>query len=625
MEGWERYKSVRKLAEKVTGLWHNRAMALTLEQAPERLETLRRTLESTGQTTEIQLAQRSAMQALLDQRTKRIGEMQTKSDQIHAFGEDRWHNELTRLSDIDDPELQTFLWRKTPKLWRSFQEAFSNPPDIIVPKMELGKGSPYYAHFVDRLSVRMCLADPDRVPDKLLLMLGLMEESHDDEDEFERLERKYAALSSLKMMWESTGMLDSKYVRVMTVQKANDKAWKHYPAAQDVSDEAVGTVLITREHEENSNGKRNGKDRPFLPRRLVVNPYESVYAARRSTGHITRQYEDDETTTLVRLESDIRTLNRRFNDDWRTDTPSADKDVLVREALEVIARSEELLAQCRQHHKRRVYEMLMGLKASLDRKHVGGAMSKMVAAVNAVDARTEDMGVKSKHNTGARDVLNNVIKKNEHGLRTHRLSVSSNVRVIGTDIDAYTEELTGKARDRHIRMVMRPLRVPEILSNTPPVRPHHTYIYALRQQEEELEAALHAGDKERAKLAGVRMHVFGKLQAANICLEKLKEILSDPKQASMTKIRTYVATLDQILQERGVFPDMEPLHFAAIYEPIERDIATLHEMVEEAGENIEEDTEAFEKYCKELLQFVDTMDIETVTRELMEKIAMHAE
>jgi hypothetical protein len=598
-------------------------MALTLQEAPSSLETLRANIENLA-VGGLQNEQRSAMQELLEERQQRLHVMQTKSDQIQAFGEKRWHDELVKFSDIDDLEQKNFLWRKTPKLWRSFQEAFSDPSDIVVPKMELTKGQPHYAHYVHRLSVQACLADPDRVPDKLLHMLGLLDEDAEYADDFERLNAKYATLSSLKMMWESTGMLDPRFVRVMVVQKTNEFARKRYPDAHDVSDEAVGMVMITREHEENGNGKTSKKDRPFLPRRLVVNPYESVYAARRSTGHVARQYEDNETVTLAKLENDIRALNQQFNEDWKPDSLQTDKDALVQEALDVIARSEELLVQCRQHHKRRVYEMLMGLKASLEKKHVGGAMSKMVAAVNAVDARANDVVEKSRHNTGARGVLHNVILRNEEGLRRHRLSVTSNIRVVGTDIDAYEETVTGTPRKRHIRMVMRPLRLPDILSKNPQVRPHSTYINALREQEGELQTALHEADKGRAMLAGVRMHVIGKLQAANICVEELKEILSDPRQMSMTKIRKYTGTLDRIFHERGVFPDVEPMHFAAIYEPLEADIATLHEIVREAGPSIEEDPEVFAQYCKELMQFLDTMDIEKVMMELQEKIRNEA-
>lgn len=566
----------------------------------------------------------------------RIQRMKSKEDQIADYGVERWSNDFVRLSSIETlpginlegEALRNEIWRKLPNSkFRRFQEAFCKLEDFIIRPPMVVAGEIFYPRtlYPQLRSVKGCLPDVDNVPDALLANLGLFNgDEIDVEDDLSLIEAKYAALPSLKKAYEATVQIAPKNLRMLVLQRPWESINKQYPDVSDIDEEVVGSILYSREYPRGKYDPVQERKTGKIPQRQVFSFFPDVYRAFSKTKRQSRNYERRETPLLATLFNDLKILNQRFQDEWVAGVGDDVKDTLIAEGMALIERVEVQLRNCTQRYKVRIYEMLVSMKPTLEARRSSPAMAKMIGAVNAIEDRREDIDPKGGYNSRDAAALHTVITQNQDLLRRVRGNVKEGAARVGMNLELYSEHATEAVINATINRIKRDLCLPRHASDLL-VRPFSTYVEILNALSVIVEEKLRAKDKQGAKHAVINMHVIGKFQAAHTCIEHLKAAISDPQIVSMTRVITLTQRITEVFEGREVFPDETPIHLAEVYEPVDHALHALGQLVQEAGPNIETDTEMLQKFCQQMQQQLDAFDMERITRDFAHKAMLETE
>lgn len=601
----------------------------TLSALAESLDQLPRHRNSAIES--IATGERNLFENVLNERKEKVRIMQIKEDQIADYGEE-WAIQFVRLSSLENrsdtnktgEKLRRFVWNSLPNSrLKRFQEAFSKPGDFIVPAFNIVKfvdeERVIFDKKVNRESVKGCLTDLEEIPEKLLIDLKILDENP-TLDDYERLKRKYDAIPQLKLLFESTASLsiDGKNLRMLSVQLPPSYVAKRYPKALDPDPKVIGTILYSRENELPEADGFDPKKVGRAPRKLVVSHFESVYGAMRKTDKQMRMYLAREAKLLAGLDGDYETLNKSFDLEWKQDAAQEVINNLLSEASALREKYGPLLGSPRQKHKIRAVDQIEKIDALLQANRPGAGMAAMVGVRNAAAARVRDIGKKGGFNAEDALALNHHIKRNQIMFKGTRQRIEKNAFKIGLPLDVYVvPRQSDKRVESSVSNLMRDFRLPDHATNMP-LRPFSTFVNAMNQQSGFLAHALRRGSKSDAIAHVIELHVLGKLQAAHTCIEKLKEIISSPR-ASMATVREYAQRINTIFRAREVFPDQAVLHLEAMYIHVDASISQLHQIVEEAGRDIESDPQTYEAFREHLDTFLDTFKLEELTIELTKK------
>jgi len=575
------------------------------------------------------------LQSNIEERLKRI---QTKQDQIDAYGAELWNGQFKRLSEIEElpgvfaegEKLRNELWSKIlyHSKFRRFQEAFCKPEDFIIPVPQVADGKFSYPRSFDFTSVKGCLADVDTVPTKLLQDLTLLSsEELEGLDDLESVEMKYSKISALKKAWEAAFKIAPVNSRMLIVHEPDEKVRSAYPDVPDPADEVMGSFLYSREQEREKYDPAKIKKMGKTPKKLIVAFYPDAYRAKSKTHKQQRNYERNEIPLLTTLANDLKTLNEHFDDDWTADATDETKDELMKEAYALIARFEEALKGATGSHKKRILELFATMKVQLEKFRSSPLMNSMVTSIETIVSRHRARESKSAHNTVDQDVLTTIIEQQQDNLLRVREAVERGSKRIGTKnliVFSNAKEATPAVVDATIRGIMRDLRLPRHTAQVP-VRPFRTYVNILNAQSDNVEGALKSKDLLASKHAAIEMHVIGKIQGFHTGKELLKQAISDPDNISMHKVRQLVARMNTISQGREVFPEETPMHLAEVYRPIEETLAHLQTLMTEAGQNIETDEDVLKKFCEEMNTLLDSLNFEQIARDFATKAALEVE
>lgn len=572
--------------------------------------------------------QRGRVRELLDGRAQ-LEDLASTQNQREAYGIERWHGEFVRLRDIEVPagcrleraRLLELVWKSVPNSrFKRFQEAFSHPHQLIVPRFEVGPGTNIrFPGTTDwnSLSLQPCLVSPDRISDEFARDLGLV--SYDEEDERQpvrRLQKKAqpGVIARLKKIWESAEPLQKGHHRLLSVQKPNSALEERYPGIPGPAEGSLGTILYTRERE---NGHANGNGRNgHLPKQLTVQHFPGVYAAHRKTFHEQRVYQS-ETEQLAEMLADLQTLNQRLNREWTRTAAPETKTSLRAETQAMAARCRDLLRACENRFKVQAHDLLArigDLTDSSQRVNVTAAMTQMVAAVSRLQRRFQEMYPKGGYNEQDQMVLETGIQFHEQRMRGFRNAVQQNAPVLdepnlavfngnGGDIDIQTRILL-------TRMHAHPDELSEVR-----LRPFTTYAGRLRQGYGRLEDALHSRDRSAAKTAAVQMHVIGKFQGAHTCCEHIRRFIIDGEGIPLSRVRDFVHKMNGLFSTYQLFPEhIVPGYeqgFLALKEKldgIERGLAHYAKQDVDVGQR----TEVYRR----LKEYLDAFDIEQMAAAL---------
>ncbi|TSC57749.1 MAG: hypothetical protein Greene041619_994 [Candidatus Peregrinibacteria bacterium Greene0416_19] len=536
-----------------------------------------------------------------------IEDLASTDDQREAYGRQRWEREFVRLGTIDRDQhlrsegesLRWYLWNRMQSCrFKRFQELFCLPANFIVPRFttdERGNvdfdGKPQ----VQSLSLKPCLVNPDLIPEKLLMDLGLCDFEEENGNTVRRLEQKRDVIPRLKQLWEAAVPLQKGHHRLLAIREPSAEVRARYPGIEGPPSSSLGTILYMREDESGRNGaaKPAWKPRePRPPRSFQAQHFSSVYAAHRKTFHESRVYER-EIDQLTDMKEHLASMNGTLDAEWRTTTTASHKASLRARAQELLQRCRDLLSACENRYKVQACDLLAAVSNLTDssgRENISVTMSKMVGAINRLMQRFEEMFPKGGYNQQDQMVLQRQIREHETVLKMFRRGVTER----GDDPSS-------------------PLR-PEELDRIR-LAPFLVYAGRLREKCETYNDALGNGNRDMVIDTLIQMHVIGKFQAVRTCFEHVKQFTLDPAHIPVQRIRDFVRTLRELFSARQIFPDRVVEAYQAPFDRLERSLQILDDGLSRCAEQ-DRDISRRSALYRHLKEYLAAYDIEAIVRAL---------
>jgi len=548
--------------------------------------------------------------AILLDRRAHIEDLASGQSQRQAYGIEKFHKDFTMLrtcqSDPNSPHegehYRNFIWSCVPHCpFKRFQELFCHRHQFVVPhftiqpnkRLWFDQGTNFH-----QMSLAACQVSPDRISDDFAQSTGLCTFEEGDSP-LVRLEKKKAAVPTLKLMFESAVPLQQGHQRLLQVETPHPLTAKRYGTS--VPEEAVGSIVYTREHGAQGNGQTPAKKHaPPAPRHRIVSHFTSAYAALRKTAHERSSY-DTEQMELLRLKDEIAALNRRCNREWRGKIADEKKDALVAEAQEMLTRGHQLLEHCVNRDKCFADTRIGRCGELLTKHNVSAAMATMVGALNHLAHRLEDVAPKEGHNDQDRITLQRHITEQELLMKELRRNIEDGGRNYTGNAEITNATQLGIFACDLSRISLQPLR---------------TYADRISQKIVDLDRALLIHDEAAAQQSLVQMHVIGKFQAARTCFEHIKHWMVDGRPIPLSEARQYVDRLHTIFAERSVYPECIVAGYSEAFNTMAEATEELRALLQRYTQQPIHDGAQTESIDKHLHAFLDRFDIEAMVRAL---------
>lgn len=585
----------------------------------------RQDLTPSAEVTRQQIAySRRRVAALLEQQ-EHLQALASVEPQQHDYGNDTgeaWQQDFVLLRDVQPidglkhrgQQLRNYIWSQIPNSrFKRFQELFSAPEQFCVPHFTTSAEGDIHFGTVNfnTMSLRGCVADVDHMPDDLLEELQLCTFDATDST-LEYLQKKTNTIPALKKLWESLLPMQRGHHRLLLVEEPSERVAGQYSEVPNPDVDVLGKIIYVRE---NTNGEpiKRSRTQPPAPRKLTASVFDSVYHAHRKTTHEETWY-SQETSTLATIARRIADIRDRLQTDWR-DTEL--RSLLQAEAQDVLTDCAERLEHCIEGNKRKVHELIgncVEIRDSLGRSNPVASMSKLSAALRALGTRNHQKTSKGGFNQQDRITLERWIQTGEGALADFGgqvvaagTRVQPNI-VLFDRIDLTDAQTTSNATGLLNRVALRPEQLHPLRA-----QPFRTYRDAHLAAYGEFSQQCHEANCTGAQTQLVRMHVNGKFAELRRRFEQIKAWTNDAENIHISRIRTFVAELQQIFGARTLYPDI-------VIESMESNFVELAEALEviEARlafyETDDSDVTARSEMYGRLKTYLDTFDIEAMVR-----------
>lgn len=503
--------------------------------------------------------------ALLAMLREGYAQFSTPSAQRDAYGRERWDAEFIRLGDIS-PKLAKELWRALPySRYKQMQEAACSPEDRCVPRAYQVKDNSFVFGDLSKISLRGILINPDLVPEKLLIDLGLADFSRAAGIKDGRLIEKCRpeTILGLKLALERASSLETNNHRVLLLNPAAQLG--EYPeGTRKISEDVAGMLLITRT-----------SDRQDDQRSLMLQFLSDPHSAIRAELHINSGY-DSERKTINSDLAEIRFMQSRLDREWgRLDSDG--KMRLKREVEQSLIVVIEKLEWAENNHKEAA-ERLLNLAKSIEDKtgklNPTVALTRITAAVSQFEQRRKETLSIQKHIDADKFSLLDDMDFSWALLKRYRREIERAAELVGWSPITQDEGIAPRGRAENTQQILGQITLnPEHLL---PFRyaPYITFAKALGVNYRSLEQALRAGDRSEAQMSLVRMQIVVKLHAAYEVFEQTKtkameaeNASGDAAQAKLKELCGLFDKLKEYFDGRQILPkvEVEP-QFSGIFE-----------------------------------------------------------
>jgi len=557
-----------------------------------------------------------------------IDQLASFEGQQEEYGADDWHRTFIRLGDetmasvhglpYEGEQLRNFVWNALPNSrFKRFQELFCKPANFVIPHFTVdAKKNVIFenVHALNEMSLKGCLVSADLIPDKFAEDLKLCDFAGNERDPVGRLKKKHAAIQKLKLIFESAEQLQPGHHRIQRIAHPGKDADARY-SVEGPDPSIVGTILYTREQENGRNGTSKKRKEPKKPRKLIVQHFDSAYAAHRKTDH-EQLVHMRETDTLADLKEELGAFNEKLNREWKADTDEALKAAMHSEAILLIGNANAILAPSVNRQKLEASEFLQGAMPLADARQISATMSKITASVTRLETRLKIMRPIGGFNTQDQLVLHERLRTDEKRLKTFRSHLARNAHVLRNGVLLFGEsELSQAQLLSNVTGMEHRLEADVSSLAKVELEPLQTYARRIQAEYALFHDALVKRDREAAIAQAIKMHVVGKLQAARTCIEHIKGFTVNAERISLSKVREFASTMQGICGAREIFPDRTVESFEEPYAELSESIDTIAGKLAAYDEE-EGDLEAKTALYEELTEYVDTVDVESILSRL---------
>lgn len=594
----------------------------TLEQAGKKLEELEASDAPSQRVQERTSATQSRIDELLNEYAA-IAELASTQEQRQAYGAEegaeKWHADFVMLRDVQLPEnsrfrtaqeFRDYVWSKLPPgRFRRFQEIFSRPEHKCVPHFTVTqKGDIQFENSDVITGMKGCLVDADLIPDGLAEDLGLCDFEEDDGQPIERIRKKKEAIPRLKKIWESAQFLEPGNQRLLVIEQPNERVERSYPGIQGPDEATLGTILYVREAESRPDAKRPGAPRP--PRKLLVQHFNSAYAALRKPLHVTEGYRQ-EIAQISEMSVALQTLNAKLNAQWSDESL---RDALREEVTAMSDRFVTLFANVQNMYKVQARDFLQKfreLKDGRGRENPSAAMSQMIATITRLERRYRDMEPKGGFNSRDEMVLEKEVKAHEQRFDAYERKIPAAARVIGNGVELFNPEkvLTEDQVNMNVTGIQRRIDIdPNANLRGIKLQPFRAYRDSLNTEYAGLAKAFGNRNRDAAIDQTIKLHVIGKYRRLRKSIERMKELTMNP-MTSVSDMRAVAVEMQHVFAEREVFPERTVDAIAPNFSAMARTLDLIEARLREYEGQTLDVTQRAEIYGK-MKAYLDTFNIE---------------
>ena len=522
--------------------------------------------------------------------------------------------------DVD--KVRATLWGDLPySRFKVFQEAFSAPQNFTVPLEQLDRGR------LNTCSVSACLVDASLVPNKLLSDLGLVVWPSPRVTPAEALAIKSEprVINGLKGMWESTYRLHRSNPHILVVCEHTAESRARYGDIAEISPEAEGSILYTRERTSGSTrvAREQARKGVFEPRRVSVSVFGTPYSLLRKTieENVSYNIEAREVETLA---TRWTSLNRDFNAEWRADTPEASRTLMKTRLVALIEDSMRVLGTATNIQKAKARSALEKIleaaneapsRPELVMKNITPILARTVGAINTLRVRSGDIAPRAQWNENDRQALRGCISHHEalfDDLHYPLQRIDKELKHVERAIGQSTNEVE-KARlvGEFLNHTGLTLRDFEHVT----VRPFRAFAQKLVQLRGAITEALMAGDATRTRDALVKAVVIWKLHQMNHACESLRSMLLPGSALSIPELVLTVDRLSNVLRTRSVLRNHEVPEYAGPFNEVLEWTTTLLRGLRHHARNGVAPEQQVALHVR-IRAFLDRQDLESLVRGL---------
>lgn len=581
---------------------------------------------------ELDPKERRAIQNRISRTRSRIDDLMNKKEEIAQlanpethikdFEKSKWGQRLVLLQDIETLDgfketgeaLRRLIWQKhiPNSRFKRFQEVFCLPEHFCIPQLDAVDGVITFREHQDihEMPLEPLLMHLDRVPEKLLEDLGLVDFSDCKGDPVLRLKKKAEVLSRFKYILQNTRLVSDDMFRIFLIQAAHATESSMDADVIGAPPEKEGMILYTRDLPEGKDkkdktGYRNGS----------VQFFDSGYNAHEKTFRQEDVYQH-EIRKLSNLIADLKKLNAHMDTGWKKD-----KAAILKRANQLFPVCADELQFCEDELKVKANDQVENIQKHLEqvdlqkiKANVTVIMTRMTAVRVALQSRLKRMRQKGKHNQVDRQVLQEHINTSERTIAGYQ----AEVRLLA-DLLLENENILEEKESEELLSPFEPREI-DLLHMAPFVSIGRKF----SDKRDILETRVKMEDVPGTKNVLVEMHVIGKYFDLIKTLQNLGHELMTNGSITTKEVRGFIAKFNQEFSEFQVFPDTIVEDYVPLYTRMKSELDIIERgllVYEKRG--LDQDFSARTKMYKSLKNYWETNIIE-ILKELEQSKAAAA-
>lgn len=538
-----------------------------------------------------------------------------------AFGsKGAWDNNFQRLNDLRNDPTRIAAWKDYKECPRKkFVEAFGDLTDLSVPRKDANGPRLPQTAIESALSAPV---DSSRLTDALCKKLDLCDFSQDFRKPAQREEKKnlVSTTLNLKITIDSSESLDPKHSRILVVKRTPESIRGLYPEGTKTPDPSlVGKLLVFSEKVGAVKKERSYKLSAHVTP-MTMSIYDDIHSLQRRNVFISEQYKKE----MRELSEMYGALKRLFQDaavilsapkyeemqDERILRKEEQQRFRVYAAAE-ITKYLPLLEGAVDRHKYAAGSYLdkaRSFRDSLNRQNDPISLKRLVHALEATQARLEEIKDKSKYINRDADSVAQIAEMLKSNFRSLRKSLdhaavgyASSAQASSWLLFKKEKGLNQKVLQNQADWFVKACRIEPPNPDSVRVAPYRQFAEAMHGYYSDMKQSALERDLKGVQTAMVKMYIVSKYAAANEVMQALNMKLGlepaeaqsevgnidpdkilDPRslrRPELKEIADILGKLEKVFSEKRIFPNIRLPEFDAPFKEMSLKIKELKNQV----------------------------------------------
>lgn len=467
------------------------------------------------------------------------------AEQVTSYGEKQWRQDFVKLADLNEVDgmtlkgvkLQKAIWRALPDSpFKRFQRLFCNSTNYIVPKFRVVEGQIVFDQLAlvpgssDRYSVRGCIVDPSKLPDKLLEELTILSSSELEGAPMQRLtsKAKLEVVQKIKLIWDATLKIDPYSNRFLLIQAPTKELLEVYSSIR-LSNQTDIEGLIWHSKRPRRAKRPSAKDSAtWQEDPLMAQLFSSAHAAARQASHVRAGY-TNEAAKLGALCARLKNLVAELGRDWKRGTPAERKAELTEKIKRVCKEGAWALRNSRDAYKQFANSLLECAKEArdaLNRPNPTIVMAKISTAVENLQSRLREVRFKEGRVQYDRLGFVEKVAYSDQVMEEYSARIISMSVVVGPRTAPFSKGGSRNAKEVAARGLLKRLALDPASLSELEFYPYNRLAANITKMYQKFVKAVGDGNLHDSQDALLRMHLIMKIYWVYRGFEEMKRVVN---------------------------------------------------------------------------------------------------